>query len=177
MSLCHFCHGTDTATTKYQEIIIFISFFTWHRYSTRKQQIPCNNYLYVIFLMAPIEHNKIPGNNYLCHFPMAQIQHNKIPSNNDICIIFFHDTDFVTTKYQVIMISVSFSPWLKYITANAHRTYFGAFNRRKKLKEFDIFVVSSYTSSCHICVTVMYRASMKAKILNIFFCWSISLFV
>ena len=108
MSLCHFCHGTDTATTKYQEIIIFISFFTWHRYSTRKQQIPCNNYLYVIFLMAPIEHNKIPGNNYLCHFPMAQIQHNKIPSNNDICIIFFHDTDFVTTKYQVIMISVIF---------------------------------------------------------------------
>ena len=63
-----------------------MSFFSWHRYSM----------------------NKIPGNNYLCHFPMAQIQHNKIPSNNDICIIFSHDTDFVTTKYQVIMISVIF---------------------------------------------------------------------
>ena len=147
MSLCHFSHGTDTATTKYQVIII-----------------------YIIFLMALIQHNKIPGNNinYLCHFPMAQIQHNKIPGNNDICVIFFHDTDIVTTKYQVIMISVSFFPWLKYITANAHGTYFGAFNRTKKLKEFEIFVISSYTSSCHICVTVMYRASIKAKILNIF---------
>ena len=94
--------------TNYQVIIVSMSFFPWHRYSMNK--IPGNNYLYVIFLMAPIQHNKIPGNNYLCHFPMAQIQHNKIPSNNDICIIFSHDTDFVTTKYQVIMISVSFSP-------------------------------------------------------------------
>jgi hypothetical protein len=93
------------STTKYQVIMISVIFLMA---PIQHNKIPGNNYLYVIFLMAPIEHNKIPGNNYLCHFPMAQIQHNKIPSNNDICIIFFHDPDFVTTKYQVIMISIIF---------------------------------------------------------------------